>query len=673
VSLFRSYRGVLAAILLVALLACAYVAVWRVHREHQARRVELVMDYADFSALAKAYDYNEGLLLLDLRRAGLTSLAVAEELGSAVNSGRSALLVSGEQLLDSARLSPLSEPRLAALARAGKLPPDEVYLLVYDPLELPRYRAALARHFEARSIRVLAAPARAKSVAPTIFAIHSQIDFVDTIGLGLPERPLALARKFKLLLVPRVQNDYHYGPAEIDALLGSFKKRNRIETVVFFGLHNEVLGFPNSIDATAAALLKYGYNFGAIETYDRTQVQKGSEQLGELIPEQTTRVQAIARPELDKLDLNTIVARYLLGARERNVRVVYLRPILHPEGALSITQTNLAMVREVADGLRARGLRLGRATALRASPVPVAMVIVASLAVPTIFLLLLEAFGITSLRYSPVVYGLDVALLLGGYLTHHDLLARKIIALCGAILFATAAVVAISRAFHASTPASFAQSVRAGLLTTLTATGVALAGALVVVGLLSVPILMEEIEAFTGVKAVILVPPLLALGLYLYTRRFREDPLQLRASLLEPVHFYQVVAGVVVLAAAGLYIARSGNQSDIAPSAFELAMRSNLTALLGVRPRFKEFMIGFPLMMLLPALRLPHRRVAGWFFAPAIAVGTADIIDTFSHLHTPLLVSALRLLNGLIIGIALGVLAIAVYRALAMRAASPPA
>jgi hypothetical protein len=70
---------------------------------------------------------------------------------------------------------------------------------------------------------------------------------------------------------------------------------------------------------------------------------------------------------------------------------------------------------------------------------------------------------------------------------------------------------------------------------------------------------------------------------------------------------------------------------------------------------------------------LDHRRVAGWFFAPAIAVGTADIIDTFSHLHTPLTVSLIRVCNGLVIGIVLGAVAIAIYRAVALRAARPSA
>jgi ABC-type nitrate/sulfonate/bicarbonate transport system permease component len=81
-------------------------------------------------------------------------------------------------------------------------------------------------------------------------------------------------------------------------------------------------------------------------------------------------------------------------------------------------------------------------------------------------------------------------------------------------------------------------------------------------------------------------------------------------------------------------------------------------------------LIGWPLLMLLPALRLEHRRLTGWIFAVAAAVATSDVVDTFSHLHTPLLVSLLRVINGTVIGCIVGVLLIAIYRvALATRPA----
>jgi len=111
---------------------------------------------------------------------------------------------------------------------------------------------------------------------------------------------------------------------------------------------------------------------------------------------------------------------------------------------------------------------------------------------------------------------------------------------------------------------------------------------------------------------------------------------------------------------------RSGNQTDIAPSDLELSVRSQLTYLLQVRPRFKD-MIGFPALMLLPALVAVDRRRWGWLFVVAIGVGLSDLIDTFSHLHTALAISALRVLNGAGIGALAGAVAIAVYRVVRPR------
>ncbi|MBV9440831.1 MAG: hypothetical protein JOZ24_12645, partial [Candidatus Eremiobacteraeota bacterium] len=99
-----------------------------------------------------------------------------------------------------------------------------------------------------------------------------------------------------------------------------------------------------------------------------------------------------------------------------------------------------------------------------------------------------------------------------------------------------------------------------------------------------------------------------------------------------------------------------------APSSVELALRAHLTTLLQVRPRFKEFVVGFPALMLVPALLPVDRSRWGWLLALAIGVGLVDVVDTFTHLHTPLAVSALRLVNGVVLGALVGALAIALYR-----------
>ncbi len=661
VSAPRRYRLALSIVLGLALLAALYVAVVRERKELGSRRVEIALDYQDFAALAQSYGYDQEQFLIALRRAGLTSLAVSEELGGNLNGGTTAALLPGQQLIAQSKLGQLTEPTLAALAKHAALSPDELYLVVFDPSAVARYRTALAEHLGPHAVRVV------RASSPTILAVKSQIDYFNGLGLGLPGYPLALARKLHLFLVPRVQNDERYGAPEIDRIFASFAQHERPTTIVFFGQRNEVLGFPDHLDATAADLKRTGLNFGSIEVYDKNQLQKGNDGLAELAIERTTRVEAIGKIELDKLDFPTVVARYLLGVRERNVRVVYLRPFLHSQNGMSLEKTNIEMIRQIREGLVARGFKLGRATPVPAFAINPIVIGVVSLAVPAIVMLLFEAFGVRRPRLAYIIFALDLVLVAAGYAAHHDLLARKVLALAAAIAFATMGVVAIPRAFTMAAPASYGASLLAGLRTFATATAFALAGALVVVGLVSTPLLMEEIDRFAGVKAVIVVPPILAFGLYVYTRRFGNDPPDARDSALAPVRIYQLALLLILGGAAAVYVLRSGNQSDITPSAFELSLRSGLTALLGVRPRTKEFLIGFPLMMLLPALRLEHKRLVGWLFALGIAIGTSDVVDTFSHLHTPLLTSLTRVFNGAVIGVAIGALAIAVYRFLERR------
>lgn len=647
-----------AFILLIGLAAALFVAIERVRIERDTRRIEIAMDYNDFVTLARSYNYQPEAFLVELRRAGLTSLALQEELGSSIVTEENAYVTSGVGLQQTARLASITDPTLAALIRERKIRADEVYLLVYDRATFQRYTAQLPLHFTRASIRVLHSP------VPWVIGVRTQLDYFGSVGLGIPTDQLNLARRLDFFVIPRFQNDERLQEPQIRALFDSLRHRARVSTVVFFGLRNQVLGFPDHIRDTADVMKARKLTFGSIETYDPNQIQKGNDELAQWLPGHTVRVQAIAKLEQDKLSFDEIVARYLLGARERNIRVLYLRPFAHQYAALSIEKTNVELVRRIAAGLQARGFTLGRA-----SPVPLyrgnnrVLVGLAALAVPSLFILLLAAFGWYRLWIGIAAYALTVLIYLGGLALHHDLLARSVIALAGALLFAAAALVAVGGAFREAPAASTGAQIARSLWWTAVATGLALLGALVVIGLMSSPLVMEEIERFRGVKALLAVPPLVALLLYFFTDRFGakiEDP---RTAFATPVRIGQLILGTLILVAAALVITRSGNQTDIAPSTFELSLRSGLTSLLSVRPRFKEFVVGFPLLMLAPALLVVHRRAIGWLVAIGIGVGLGDILDTFSHLHTPVVVSLLRVINGAVIGCILGAILIVLSRA----------
>ena len=357
------------------------------------------------------------------------------------------------------------------------------------------------------------------------------------------------------------------------------------------------------------------FNFGSIETYDDSQIQKGNDTLARLIPGQTVRVQAIAKTELDKIKLDEAVARYVLGVRERNVRVVYLRPWPHQNGDLSIEATNVEIVkRDRRPAQRPTGFDSAARRRFRST-----------------------AATIASGRHRRAGRALDLRALArccsGGTaaagrsprtprpfsctppecVRHHDLLVRSVLALAGALLFATAAFLALAPAFAEQPSRKFGAQMLRSIGWTLAGTGVALArragrrrphefaaddGR---------DRALSRREARPGAAA---ADRLAALH---FQRRF-DSGIEASARRVRRAHPGVSVArrASSLIAAGALLVMRSGNQSDVAPSAVRTGVAARARPpLLSVRPRFKEFAIGFPVMMLLPALSAAHRRAVG--------------------------------------------------------------
>jgi hypothetical protein len=658
-----SYRRILYLVLALALLACLHVAERRERQERLASRVEIVIDDGDFAALARTYGYEQEAFLRRLKGAGLTGLAISEELGSALPGSGHADAYTGGALIDQAVLAPLRDPLLSRLSASNALRADEIYVLAYDAPTARRFAEQLPLKFP-RAVRTL------RTGLPALWAVRTQSDAFNNTGLGLPAERVALAQRLGLDLVPRLQNDQTFTDAQIAALVASAVQGARATTAIFFGLHNEVLGYPDRLEATAEALRAHKLNFGTVEVYDPRTLQPGNDELGRRMPARVVRVQAIGKSEQDRLRAEDILERFTLGARERNVRVVYFRPYAHPWNGLPVDQANVALVGRLADNLRRAGLTLGPSVGFEHMSFAPWEIALASLAVPAIVLIGLDAaFGWGGFACLGIVVAITLLLFAAGVLTHRELFVRQLLALIGAVSFPTVALLAIGWAFRGESPFGETRPLDnpylRGLLALVVATVVTLGGALVVIGLLSTPLTMTEIARFAGVKYLLVLPPLAGLVLYTFARPLGN--VRGAQVLASPVAVVQLAAGVVLAAGALLVLVRSGNQPDVAPSSFELALRSHLTALLQVRPRFKEFMVGFPALMLLPALVPADRRQWGWLFVVAIGLGLADVVDTFSHLHTALLVSVVRAVNGAVIGALIGALAIAVYRFVRVR------
>lgn len=118
-----------------------------------------------------------------------------------------------------------------------------------------------------------------------------------------------------------------------------------------------------------------------------------------------------------------------------------------------------------------------------------------------------------------------------------------------------------------------------------------------------------------------------------------------------PVRLGYVLLTLLGLAAFALLLLRRGNFPVLPASEAELGLRALLSEWFA-RPRFKE-LLGHPLAV----LALLNARWPLWVRGLLLSAGVvaqASVVNSFSHYHTPLLVSLERTLVALALGLALG-------------------
>lgn len=179
---------------------------------------------------------------------------------------------------------------------------------------------------------------------------------------------------------------------------------------------------------------------------------------------------------------------------------------------------------------------------------------------------------------------------------------------------------------------------------------VLLIGGLTVAALAFDTAFLVAADTFWGVKALLFGPVVIAAVVAAYLSLGRPRLADILPVFDRPIRIWHAALGLLVLGAVWFMLLRSGNSGiQIDP---ELVMREQLEDLFAIRPRTKEFLIGFPALVfgIVAASRSRH----GWWLYAVAAIGTASAINTFTHFHSPLAISALRTVYGLGLGFVVG-------------------
>lgn len=166
-------------------------------------------------------------------------------------------------------------------------------------------------------------------------------------------------------------------------------------------------------------------------------------------------------------------------------------------------------------------------------------------------------------------------------------------------------------------------------------------------------------DIFRGIKLSLIVPiAYTACVFYLmFIKKENSSFLtDIKNVLNARIKVYWLLIGGVIAAVGIYYIIRSGNVSEI--SEVEKLMRSTLTEIFPARPRTKEFLIGYPaVILLIYYVKNTNADALKWILAIAASVLAASVSNSFCHVFTNFQTIAMRTINGLLVGILVSLVA----------------
>jgi len=169
-----------------------------------------------------------------------------------------------------------------------------------------------------------------------------------------------------------------------------------------------------------------------------------------------------------------------------------------------------------------------------------------------------------------------------------------------------------------------------------------------------------NVEIFRGIKLSLTVPIVYTAiaTYYMFIKSSDFDlPALTKKVVFSEIKVYWLIIGAVLLAIVSYYLKRSGNVNTI--SDFERIMRETVTELFPARPRTKEFVVGYPaLMLFVYYVKNYNLKLFNWCFAVGASILFASIANSYCHVFTNYFTICMRVVNGLVVGL---VICIAVF------------
>lgn len=670
---YRTSRLALVVLILMSTVVATGVAFSRMKVESLYNDVELVVDYTESLQAAMMAGIPEDEYLIELKRAGAVSMAVEEDTFGALEARGDVMALSEAELKKMAMMSSAADQQVSNLISDDESSVSGgTYVICLEESVRPRLEEVM--------------PIRLKLISGSYMtsyrgkmAIYIPLDLkaVMALNIGLDPDTVDPLNSMGFDVVARLSNGVGITASWIDYMFSFIGDRDFIKTVVFKG--DEVLGYPDKLDYVADKMSGgNGLFYGSVEFA----AQRGLDELLRKGDSKMVRVHSVTREELDKgMDFRTVSDRYCRAVRERNIRMLYMRPLSLKSVGVDEANSNVQLISDVSSRLLNEGFSVGNVNKLGQISVGRTSLSLLVLGTAAAFMLILGAF----VRLPSVIaLGVPVISAMCFYLgitVRPGLLnvGIKFASLVAALVFPVlSGMVLLARGFKFSTSGGEGKSLSVLIEAScrfVLSCAISVAGGLVLAAFLTRNSFMLKLDQFSGVKLMHIFPLLAVVLIYWLWYVKREDE-SLVSSVVKlansPVLFWHAGLVAVIGVAGIIYIARTGNSSiiPVGVSGVEEAFRTFLERTMVIRPRTKELLLGHPAFMLAGTIMARNEKFLLFPISIVAMIGQVSMVNTFAHMHTPISVTLTRTFLGIGIGYLIGLLLLCLYNFFANRASS---